>query len=732
MNLRRYIVFLLFLIPYCGFAASPDTAMVNHLNRLAGKRFDSSPDSTLFYALKSKAIAQKIHYQAGVADALVQEGHVDYFKGRSEDAIKNFDEAILIYKQLNNRDGLAACYVQYGRMYNQVANYPKALQYLNLALDIDQKTGNEFALTNCYKSIGIVYYSQGILSKALDYYYKGLFIAVKNHYVGLSADLYNDIGVILQSMEVYPNALEYYKKSLAIYESTGDLQGIGILYENIGEILLAQHNYERAITYLNKANTVAKKQNDKDGLSSVYTDLGLCFANRNDFKKAVAYLDTSLRIGIKYQIVYNQAYAIIGFATVYNLQKNYQKAYPYALKGQQLALKLGNLTIRADAAFQMNKTLAGLGRLADAYRSLNKYIELKEGLKDNESIQKLTSYNFALSFSVKQRLLTQQQHEKDLLYKQTTRAQRLTIIVFLVIIVAMIVTTTIYYREKRKQQKVNTQLEHKNTEVLQQKADLDEQAAKLNSLNTLKDRLIAILAHDLRAPLSTLRGLFDLLQDDTITHEQMLGMIPDVLKKLEYTSDFLDTLLFWINSQMENFDRAVKSFSVQEIIDNEVEHYQEQATQKGIKLISNVPKDVLASADPGSVRIVVRNLITNAIKFSGTNDVIEASAEKYGQEVLIRVKDTGAGMTTEQASKLFKSKVDSQTGTHNESGTGMGLLFCKDLVEKCNGRIWVTSKQGAGSEFTFTIPTDISAPADSLQSTESDALAEKHTLQWQK
>lgn len=719
--MRRYIIFLLFLIPYWGFAASSDTAAVNHLNKLAAKYFGSSPDSTLFYALKSKAIAQKINYQAGLADALVQEGHVDYFKGRADDAIKNFDEAIRIYKNLKKQDGLAACYVQYGRMYNQVANYPKALQYLSIALDIDRKTGDELALTNCYKNIGIVYYSQGVLSKALDYYYKGLFIAVKNHYTGLSADLYNDIGVILQSMEVYPNALEYYKKALAIFEGTNDLQAIGTLYENIGEILLAQHDYERAITYLNRANTVAKKQNDKDGLSSVYTDLGLCFANRNEFKKAIAYLDTSLRIGIKYQIVYNQAYAIIGFATVYNLQKNYKKAYPYALKGQQLALKLGNLSIRADAAFQMNKTLAGLGRPADAYKLLSKYIELKEGLKDNESIQKLTSYNFALSFSVKQRLLVQQQHEKDLLYKQTSRAQRLTIIVFLVIIMAMIITTGIYYSEKRKQQKINMQLEHKNTEVLQQKADLDEQAAKLNNLNTLKDRLIAILAHDLRAPLSTLRGLFDLLQDDTISHEQMLSMIPDVLKKLEYTSDFLDTLLFWINSQMENFDSAVKSFSVQEIVDNEIEHYQEQAMQKGIKLIGQVPKDMFASADPGSVRIVVRNLITNAIKFSSKNDVIEVSAKRQKQNVLIRVKDSGAGMTQEQSRKLFKSKVDSQTGTHNESGTGMGLLFCKDLVEKCNGKIWATSKPGAGSEFSFTIPVDSDNTANESNFSESDA-----------
>ncbi|WP_426667966.1 tetratricopeptide repeat-containing sensor histidine kinase [Mucilaginibacter sp. McL0603] len=706
--MKRYLIFLFFGFHLSCFASTDfsasDTSAVNHLNKVAASYFKSNPDSTFYYAKQSIALARKVHYPKGLADGLVQTAHVNYFKGKSSDAISNFNEAVLIYKQLKDQRGLSACYVLYGRMYTLLADYKKALSYLNKALSIDRQTGYEYALTDCYKNIGIVYFSEGKLSKALDFYYKALFIAVKNHYTILSAELYNNIGVILQNMEVYPNALEYYKKSIAIFEGTNNLQALGTLNQNIGEILLAQANYDRAITYLDKANRITKKQNDQDGLSSVYTDLGLCYANKNQYKKAISYLDTSLRIGIKYKIVYNQAYAQIGFATVYNMQKDYKKAYPYAVRGQQLAIKLGNLSVRANAAFQLNKTLVGLGRVAEAYQSLNEYIDLKKGLKDNESIQKLTSYNFELSFAVKQRLLEQQQHEKDLLYKQNSRAQRLTNLIFLVIIMAMIVTTGIYYREKRKQQKINAMLENKNTEVLQQKTDLDEQASKLNNLNTLKDRLIAILAHDLRAPLSTLRGLFDLLQDDSISHQELLDMIPGVLKKLEYTSDFLDTLLFWINSQMENFDRAVKSFSISEIVASETQHYYEQASLKGISLIENVPDNLIALADPNSVRIVVRNLITNAIKFSGENDIIEISAKQEDNNVLISIKDTGTGMTPEQSKKLFKSKVDSEIGTHNESGTGMGLLFCKDLVEKCNGKIWVISKQGIGTEFSFTVP----------------------------
>jgi len=155
---------------------------------------------------------------------------------------------------------------------------------------------------------------------------------------------------------------------------------------------------------------------------------------------------------------------------------------------------------------------------------------------------------------------------------------------------------------------------------------------------------------------------------------------------------------------METFDKAVKSFSVREVIVGETGNYQEQALQKGITLIEYVPDELTAFADPNSVQIVVRNLITNAIKFSGKGDIIEVSARQDEDNILIRIRDTGQGMTAEQSHKLFKSKVDSKIGTSNEQGTGMGLLFCKDLVEKCNGRIWVKSKQGMGSEFSFTVP----------------------------
>jgi len=688
----------------------PDTLNINRLNALAANYFDSNPDSTLYYGHKSIELSRKINYKAGIADGLVQTGHANWFKGKFIEAQQNFDEAIIIYKHLNDYKGLSNSYTVYGRMYNLLANYKLALVYSNLALDISKQLKNELDIAVCNKNIGVIYYSEGQLSTALDYYYKALFIELKVRNDHAAAANYNDIGLVLKDMQVYPKALEYYKKALKLFQSSKDLNGVGTVYENIGELLIAQKKYDRAISYLSKSIGIAIKQDDKDGMSSVYTDMGLCYANKNQIYLAISYLDKSLEIGSKYKIVYNEAYALIGFATVYNMQKDYKNAYKYAIEGQKLAIKLGNLQIRSNAALQLNKTLAGLGRFDEAYNMLCRYNDLMDSLNNNESIQKLTSYNLQLNFETKQHQLAQQQKEKDILYQQRIEQQRLINAIFLSIILGMIAISVVYYRQKRKQQKINSMLEEKNKEVLQQKANIDDQALKLNDLNVLKDRLISVLAHDLRAPLSTLRGLFSLLQDDTISHMQMLEMIPGVLKKLEYTSDFLDTLLFWINSQMENFESSAKSFYIKDIVAYETESYREQAILKGINLVDNVPDSIVASADPNSIRIVIRNLITNAIKFSGENDTIEITAKQQdGQNHIITVKDTGTGMTEEQRSKLFKSKVNSKTGTNNESGTGMGMLFCKDLVEKCSGKIWVTSKQGEGTEFSFTVPSGLLA-----------------------
>jgi signal transduction histidine kinase len=372
--------------------------------------------------------------------------------------------------------------------------------------------------------------------------------------------------------------------------------------------------------------------------------------------------------------------------------------------------------LRTNAAVQLIETLGGLKLYKEAFVAQKDFDKMKRTFRKDESVQKFTLYITQYNYAEKQRQQMLQQKASALLYQQKLHDKDLLNLIFFIIIAAVLLIAYQYYRQKQQQLKINTQLKHKNQEVVEQKVSIDEQAEKLNDLNKLKDKLISILAHDLRSPLSTLRGLFDLLSDESISHEEMLRMIPSVIQKLEYTSDFLDTLLFWINSQLENFNTSGQSFLIYDIVKSESENHTEQASRKGITMVCSGNKELLALADPNSVRIVVRNLITNAIKFSGGGDVIEVSAVKDGDNVLVTVSDTGMGMPPARVNQLFKSQMTSKTGTLNESGTGMGLLFCKDLVEKCNGRIWVASEEGVGTKFFFVIPLQ---PAATLETTEA-------------
>jgi two-component system, sensor histidine kinase and response regulator len=682
-----------------------DTLTTNRINRLAHEFIDVNPDSTLYYGKLAIGRSLAAKYKKGVADGMVAIGSVYSLKGVYDKAQQNFLGAKLLYTDLKDYRSLSNCYIEYGRMYNNIAKYDLASSYFKQALDIKKQIKDEAGIADCYHNMGMVADNVGKSSYALDNYFKSLALDIKLHNQLSSAKNYNNIGVVMQEMEIYPKSMEYYRRAIKIWQESKNIQGVSTAYQNIGEILMAQKKYDQAIVYLSKSMKLTKDMDDKYGISSLYADFGMCYGNLKQYNTALIYLNQALKMCNIYKLDYNKAGTYIFFATVYNMQANYQNAYQYALLGKALSDKLGSLGNRSNATLQLSVALGGLKRFEAAYKAQKEYDNLRDSLKSDESVQKLTSFNLESSFAEKQRRLAEQHQKMDDLYQQKIQRQGFISAIFFLIILCMVAILIIYYRAKRKQQNINTILEDKNHQVLQQKTDLNDQAQKLNDLNNLKDRLISVLAHDLRAPLSTLRGLFSLLEDDSISHEQFLSMIPQALRKLEYTSDFLDTLLFWINSQMENFDGSSKSFTLKDIVAYEVNSYYEQAIGKGITLVDSVPDSLTVLADPNSIRIVVRNLITNAIKFSRQDDVINLSAlQQEDNYILLSIKDTGVGMTKKQLNKLFKSKVDSGTGTNNESGTGMGLLFCKDLIEKCNGKIWAESDQDLGTEFFFTLP----------------------------
>ena len=682
----------------------PDTTTIRRINELALEFYESFPDSTNYYGELEIKFAKRINDRQGIADGSVQVASVNAYIGNYDVAEKLYGTALNIYRQIGHAHGVFSCYTGLGSIHDYLGHYNKAIQLYNKALQITINARNETDAAECYNLIGITYDNRGDYSKALDNYFRSLIINIKQKDDLAAADKYCNIGIIMHELELYSKALAYYKKAKDIWTRLDDVQGLGVISQNIGEVLLDQAKYAEALPYLHYARANFKKMRDQDGISLIYYDFGLYKLRTNNTDSAIYYFNLSLQYANHSKIKYNVAKASLGLAQALNSKKNFAKAYNYALRAHTTSASLGSTAIKVDATKQASIALAGLGRFEEAYRQELAYSTMRGHLKHNESIQKISFYNLEIDFAKEQKEIGEKQLKKEKEFKQKLAVQRSMNIAYAGITIVVATLAAIYYRGRRKQKAINTLLQEKNKEIMLQQEDIRGQSVKLNELNLLKDRLIGVLAHDLRAPISTLRGLFNLMIDKSITHSEFIEMTPTVFNKLEHTSDFLDTLLFWINSQVDTTDTNIKAFKIDEVVSKELMHLEDKIKQKNLDITVNMDKNVGAFADPSSIRIVIHNFLTNAIKFSNRGGLIEISALKENNRMLFCIKDNGIGISEQHLTNLFKSRVNSLQGTENESGTGMGLLFCKDLIEKYNGKIWVESKLDIGTRLCFDLP----------------------------
>jgi signal transduction histidine kinase/tetratricopeptide (TPR) repeat protein len=683
---------------------APDTLTISHINKLAKEYFEAQPDSTRYFGELQVKLSKQIAYQKGIADGTRHLADVNTLHGDFTTATQQYNNALTIYRQIRHQYGIGECYMELGYIQDYLGHYDKALSFYHKALDVTVKARDEAEEAECYNLMGITYDNKGDFGKALDYYFKSLFIDIKRGDKLSAASKYSNIGLIMQRFELFQKALNYYNRALIVWQKHNDQLGISSVYQNIGETYLAQGKHEVALPFLRKAQAMFNRQNDADGISLIYYDLGLYNYHNNRPDSAIYYLNRSVNVSAKNNMLINKAHAYVGLAMVYNAMKQYKQAYQNAILAQSAAKTLKSLTVNTDATFEASKALAGLRRFEEAYHEQEQYAALKSSIKHNESIQKIMLYNVEIDFANKQRNLSRQRHLQDKSYQQKIASQRNQNIIYAAIILILAMVSLGYYVAKSKLERVNSLLAEKNRAITLHQENLNAQAAKLNELNILKDRLIGVLAHDLRAPISTLRGLFNLMTDASISTEDFIAMTPKVFGTLEHTSDFLDTLLFWINSQVANTQNTTTNFSIDGLVARELKYLEEKLQQKNITVSLDVAADLIAFADPNSVRIVIHNFLTNAIKFSNRNGRIEILAQLKNNEVIFCLKDHGIGMTADYLGTLFKSQVISSAGTENESGTGMGLLFCKDLIEKQHGRIWANSAPGAGTELCFSLP----------------------------
>lgn len=245
------------------------------------------------------------------------------------------------------------------------------------------------------------------------------------------------------------------------------------------------------------------------------------------------------------------------------------------------------------------------------------------------------------------------------------------------------------------------------TERKQFEFRLLEQAQILNELNATKDKFFSIIAHDLKNPIRSILGFSELIQEEAKEGKnQPISSYADILhSSAKHTAELLENLLDWAKTQQNSFPFSPSEVAINDLISEEINILRPTADHKNIKLIDATVDQIMVTADRKMIGTVIRNLISNAIKFTKNGGSITVDACLLPESAVVAVTDTGIGMSEENLSKLFHI-VDGFTtrGTDNEKGTGLGLALCKEFIEKHGGEIQVSSELGMGSKFSFTIP----------------------------
>jgi two-component system, sensor histidine kinase and response regulator len=541
----------------------------------------------------------------------------------------------------------------------------------------------------------------------------------------------NRLGVIFRNLDQQEEALKVYEEALTLAKSSEDYIEEGYALNNIAQIHFYQEQYDEALNFYAEAEKVFKLKNSDDGLGYTYTGMSAVYGNSGDFEKALKSINKAIQIRESLDNKRQYMVSIYNRGQLYAQMKMYKEAVKditnflnYSQendrRGAILALgKLAKIHLEngakdkaleaAEEAISLNKVSPSIEGMVAIYDLLYK-VALAEGeteiarvyldnlieAKNSLNEQKTKMRLLALTIRKQKDDIAALNREKTLIEKNE-QFKMIIAYILLVLVIALYVAFQIYYTSYKK--------EEKSLELLQeQKNQIEKQAEELDRLNLVKDKIFSILAHDLRGPLYSLQGLVQLIQEDNLTQDEFESYIPLISQNLGNNSLLLENLLIWSRSQMRGMEARASRIDFRELTQKNIDFLRGSNYFKEQLLLNHVPNGVFVLADKNMLEIVIRNLLTNAMKFTRKNDIISIDVQEDLVSYTVEVVDQGTGIEEDALPKLFGTEFYTTPGTHLEKGSGLGLLLSKELIQKNNGTIWVQSIYGQGSKFSFTVP----------------------------
>lgn len=675
-----FIFFLLFFQPL--FAWDTSTGIpkevrtpadkVLYLVKLNEDTVRTSPELAHSYALQAIALLPEVKDSTLHAEAYYALGAAFTEMGKYGEAIAEFNKSADLFLKtgVQHRYGNAMNYL--GVIYDYLGDYDEALEYYLASLNA-MDNNNPKGLVFAYNNIALIHMAEEAYDKAQNSLMQAIDIALENQVEVYLTYPYHNLGDLYSEKGKLDSALYYYNLSYEIDKEQNDQEGVGINLKSMGEVYAKFGMTEQAASYLKKALNIHQEHGDKVNLSSTYNSLSGLFYDIQQTDKAIEAAKQALNYAqpLKLKLQIKNAAGML--SKIYKERGDYQQALYYSEMYHDYHDSLFNEAKTKELA------LLQLRQSEVERKLLESDNQLKAAHMDDQQIliEKQTYLVIFISFGLILSVvilvtMNNANRERRLAYEQ------------LVV-------------QKQDIEQIIGKLKGFNEEVEAQKVSLE------NS-NKIKDKLISIISHDFRSPLNSLEGILDLMSRGQISNDEMKIIANDLRLKVNITTSLLDNLLNWAKNQMQGIKPEPRVFDINDLVKETTSLLSLQAENKGVKIVVQTAALIYVFADYEMTKLILRNLINNAIKFTNRGDQVVVSSLVQPDKLMLQVRDTGIGMREEQLENVFTDASGSRLGTSHEKGTGLGLKLCKDFVEKNGGKISVESKEGLGSTFFFTIP----------------------------
>ncbi|SDX92679.1 Signal transduction histidine kinase [Lutibacter oricola] len=586
-------------------------------------------------------------------------------------------------------------------------NNKKALEYYIEASHFYQKTADTLSLAQINNNIGYGYMHLYDEDKAIGYYLESMALYKSlGNLDGIAVNL-TDIASLYYDYENYEFAIKKYTEALEIYKELNDEAGISGAYTNLGNAVSDNGDCLKGLEYFRKSIEIQQKINDVEGLAINFNNIGDCYIQLKQYKKAISYFEKALVLvqEINDEDLKSIIYLNIADAEVHS--KNYKKAIKNAITSLTISEKIGNVDYSLENCKTLAKSYQSIGNKDLALKYLNRYRVLNDSLLAKDKLKKVKLFNAYHQIEASEyQIKSLEDKNKITEVKYATEKKIINFLVGSMTVFAILLFIVITQQTSKK--KAYNLLSFKNYQIEKMNYEIQEQRDNLVQLNIDKDRFFSIIAHDLKNPFSSIIGFTELMIENIgeYDYEKQLKFLKIIKGSSTRASNLLNNLLIWANSQSGKLAYEPKKIELFDLASEVITLLEIQAINKDINILNLIEYGTTVTADSNMLDTIIRNLLSNAIKFTNNFGVIEITAKKKKKFIHISVKDNGAGMSKEVVKNLFlidkKKTVIGSAST--EQGSGLGLILCKEFVEKHGGEIGVESKLGKGSTFTFTIP----------------------------